>query len=100
MLREDIFFGHIIRRERSEDLLSTGKIKGRRICGRQRETLTDSLRHFMSTTPPAACEIPYRKQNHGRKCPLAWHLERDQSQQENRDTLERRLIGILITVFT
>ena len=45
------FFGHIMRKESMEQLVTTGKIPGKRSRGRQRIKLTDSLSTWLETTP-------------------------------------------------
>ncbi|MFS3659968.1 hypothetical protein ACK6SD_23720, partial [Escherichia coli] len=42
-IKQSMFFGHIMRREGLEHLVTTGKIQGRRDRGRQREKMLDGL---------------------------------------------------------
>ena len=42
-IRQSRFFGHIMRREGLEHLVTTGKIQGRRDRGREREKMLDGL---------------------------------------------------------
>ena len=44
------FFGHVMRREKLEHLVTTGKINGKRSRGRQREKITDCLSHWLRKT--------------------------------------------------
>ncbi|GFO17488.1 hypothetical protein PoB_004399300 [Plakobranchus ocellatus] len=41
--RQTTFLGHIMRREKLEYLITTGKLEGKRSRGRQREKITDGL---------------------------------------------------------
>ena len=45
------FFGHVMRRENLEHLVTTGKIPGKRSRGRQREKITDCLSRWLGETP-------------------------------------------------
>jgi hypothetical protein len=45
--RQSDFFGHIIRKEKIEQLVITGKISGRRDRGRQREKIFDGLSNWL-----------------------------------------------------
>ena len=45
--RQSKFFGHVMRRNKMEQLLTTGKIEGVRSRGRQRHTILDSLAEWM-----------------------------------------------------
>lgn len=45
------FFGHVMRREKLEHIVTTGKILGKRSRGRQREKITDCLGRWMGKTP-------------------------------------------------
>ena len=45
------FFGHVMRREALEHVITTGKIEGRRSRGRQREKITDVLSSWLRTSP-------------------------------------------------
>ena len=44
------FFGHVMRRQNLEHLVTTGKIIGRRSRGRQREKITDCLSRWLGAT--------------------------------------------------
>ncbi|GFO06357.1 endonuclease-reverse transcriptase [Plakobranchus ocellatus] len=41
--RQATFLGHVMRREKLEQLVTTGKLEGKRSRGRQREKITDGL---------------------------------------------------------
>ncbi|GFN79998.1 endonuclease-reverse transcriptase [Plakobranchus ocellatus] len=41
--RQATFLGHVMRREKLEHLITTGKLEGKRSRGRQREKITDVL---------------------------------------------------------
>ena len=41
--RQTTFFGHVMRREKLEQLITTGMMKGKRSRGKQREKITDGL---------------------------------------------------------
>ncbi|GFO43085.1 endonuclease-reverse transcriptase [Plakobranchus ocellatus] len=41
--RQATFLGHLMRREKMEHLVTTGKLEGKRSRGRQREKITDGL---------------------------------------------------------
>ena len=45
--RQMSFFGHICRKEKLENLVSTGKIEGKRARGRQRKDYISSMRRRM-----------------------------------------------------
>ena len=45
--KQSSFFGHVMRREQLEYIVTTGKIEGRRDRGKQREKITDSLREWL-----------------------------------------------------
>ena len=47
--RQATFFGHVMRREKMEHLVTTGKIEGKRARGRQREKMLDGLAKWMGT---------------------------------------------------
>ena len=48
--KQSSFFGHIMRREKMEYIVTTGKIPGRRDRGRQREKILDSLTAWHGVT--------------------------------------------------
>ena len=43
MTRQTTFFGHVMRREKLEHLITTGMMEGKRSRGKQREKMTDGL---------------------------------------------------------
>ena len=45
--RETTFFGHVMRREKSEHLITTGMMEGKRSRGKQREKMTDGLANWL-----------------------------------------------------
>jgi ribosomal 50S subunit-associated protein YjgA (DUF615 family) len=45
--RQSDFFGHIIRKEKIEQIVITGKISGWRDRGRQREKILDGLANWL-----------------------------------------------------
>ena len=45
------FFGHVMRRGKLEELVTTGKIEGKRSRGRQREKMTDCLSGWLGEAP-------------------------------------------------
>lgn len=47
--RQATFFGHVMRREKLEHLVTTGKLQGTRSCGRQRKRMQDGLSAWMRT---------------------------------------------------
>ena len=47
--RQAKFVGHIIRKEEMENLVTTGKLDGKRSRGRQREKILDGLTAWMKT---------------------------------------------------
>jgi hypothetical protein len=51
--RQARFIGHVLRREKMEHLITTGKIEGKKGRGRPREKLLDGLAKWMSTEPLA-----------------------------------------------
>ena len=46
--RQATFFGHVMRREKLEHLMTTGMIEGKRSRGRQRETMLDGLKEWLN----------------------------------------------------
>ena len=44
--RQTAFFGHVMRREALENIVTTGKTKGKRDRGRPREIMLDGLRQW------------------------------------------------------
>ena len=47
--RQTTFFGHVMRREKLEHLITTGMMKGKRSRGKQREKMTDGLVNWLGT---------------------------------------------------
>ena len=47
--RQATFFGHVMRREALEHLVTTGMMEGKRGRGRQREKMTDGLTQWLGT---------------------------------------------------
>ena len=45
--RQTTFFGHVMRREKLEHLITTGMIEGKRSRGKQREKMTDGLVNWL-----------------------------------------------------
>ena len=45
--RQTTFFGHVMRREKLEHLITTGMMKGKRSRGKQREKMTDGLANWL-----------------------------------------------------
>ena len=46
--RQATFFGHVMRREKLEHLVTTGKLDGKRSRGRQREKMIDGLTTWLN----------------------------------------------------
>ena len=44
---QTIFFGHVMRREKLEHLITTGMMEGKRSKGKQREKMTDGLANWL-----------------------------------------------------
>ncbi|GFO28947.1 UDP-glucuronosyltransferase 2a1-like [Plakobranchus ocellatus] len=47
--RQATFLGHVMRREKLEHLVTTGKLEGKRSRGRQREKITDGLATWLGS---------------------------------------------------
>ena len=45
--RQTTFFGHVMRREKLEHLITTGMMEGKRSRGKQREKMTDGLANWL-----------------------------------------------------
>ena len=45
--RQTTFFGHVMRREKLQHLITTGMMEGKRSRGKQRETMTDGLVNWL-----------------------------------------------------
>ena len=45
--RQTTFFGHVMRREKLEHLITTGMMEGKRSRGKQREKMTDGLVNWL-----------------------------------------------------
>ena len=45
--RQTTFFGHVMRRENLEHLITTGMVEGKRSRGKQREKMTDGLANWL-----------------------------------------------------
>ena len=45
--RQTTFFGHVMRRERLEHLITTGMMEGKRSRGKQREKMTNGLANWL-----------------------------------------------------
>ena len=45
--RQTTFFGHVMRREKLEHLITTGMMEGKRSRGKQREKVTDGLANWL-----------------------------------------------------
>ena len=50
--RQARFLGHVMRRQKMEHLVTTGKIEGKRSRGRQREKCIDSLATWLQSDTP------------------------------------------------
>ena len=44
--RQSTFFGHVMRKQAMEHIVTADKVKGKKSRGRQRETLLDNLRRL------------------------------------------------------
>ena len=56
------FLGHIMRKEKLENLTVTGKIEGKRSRGRQRSTFMESLSSWVTKQVPARKKTQMNKQ--------------------------------------
>ena len=48
--RQATFFGHVMRREKMEHLVTTGMLEGKRSAGRQREKMADGMARWLGKT--------------------------------------------------
>ena len=76
--RQTTFFGHVMRREKLEHLITTGMMEGKRSRGKQREKMTDGLANWLGAGKVVEIlsesnEGPWNMEGHDRQRYKAWH---------------------------
>ena len=75
--RQVSFFGHVMRKEKIEQLVTTGKIIGKRSRGRQLRKSTDQIKDWTMTFCNYDVFKRAREKSHGCRRLCTWHLEEE-----------------------